>query len=387
MALFYKNFGSFTNLFNTVTQQEYELYRQAIPHIFDVFEVFNFNSLRNVIERTICQAKSSAIVVTKDGVASSNCKKLSKRGRSAVDPVLMFKICVLQSLTCLSDNQMQANMNVNMSYRYLLDLDRDYNQFRAPDAKTIWKYREIFTQSGLLQTISEEFMSSLSRNKIIDEDSARVVDSSFVEAPKQHNSAEENKTIKDGNGKSLWPENPNKRRHKDIDATWTKKGGKHFFGYKMHAKISASTKLILSIHVTTASVHDSKVISPLLDQTDKGKLLYADSGYCGKDQESIVKEYGMTPMVCERAYRNHPLNEGQKANNAKKSSLRCRVEHPFAFIENTMGGSIVRSVGQVRATAQQYLTVFAYNMVRCCQLLKQRAKLVCSSRLEFNPTT
>ena len=31
----------------------------------------------------------------------------------------------------------------------------------------------------------------------------------------------------------------NKKRHKDTDARWTKKGGQKFYGYKTHTKIDA----------------------------------------------------------------------------------------------------------------------------------------------------
>jgi len=50
---------------------------------------------------------------------------------------------------------------------------------------------------------------------------------------------------------------PAKRRKKDIDATWTKKHGKSYFGYKLSVNIDKKYKLIRKIVTDTASTHDS----------------------------------------------------------------------------------------------------------------------------------
>ena len=55
-----------------------------------------------------------------------------------------------------------------------------------------------------------------------------MVDASFTVAPRQRNTREENKTIKAGKGNELWKDQPNKKKHKDIDAQWTKKNGEKY---------------------------------------------------------------------------------------------------------------------------------------------------------------
>ena len=59
----------------------------------------------------------------------------------------------------------------------------------------------------------------------------------------------------------------------------------------------------------------------------------------------------MTPVICEKGHRNNPLTEEQKQSNRQKSKTRCRVEHIFGFIEGSMNGSFVRSIGIIRAKA------------------------------------
>jgi hypothetical protein len=62
----------------------------------------------------------------------------------------------------------------------------------------------------------------------------KMVDASFVEAPRQRNNREENKHIKEtGTAPEEWKEEPNKLHQKDIDARWTKKNFVTFYGYKV----------------------------------------------------------------------------------------------------------------------------------------------------------
>ena len=85
----------------------------------------------------------------------------------------------------------------------------------------------------------------------------KMVDASFVETPRQRNTREENKHIKEtGTAPEKWKEKPHKFCQKDIDARWTKKNNAIYFGYKNHVKADVKTKLIEKYKVTDASVHD-----------------------------------------------------------------------------------------------------------------------------------
>ena len=62
------------------------------------------------------------------------------------------------------------------------------------------------------------------------------------------------------------------------------------------------------------------------------------------------------------------MTDEQKADNREKSRVRVRVEHVFGFVENSMNGSIVRTVGIVRAKAKIGMMNLIYNISRCVQL-------------------
>ena len=178
--------------------------------------------------------------------------------------------------------------------------------------------------------------------------------------------------MKQGRGSGLWLDEPNKRAQKDTDARWTKKNNETHFGYKVHAAIEESTKVMVHLHATPANVHDSQVISPLLsDEADAGKRLFADSAYGGRPQIEEIESFGMIPEVCEKGTRGKPLTEEQKESNRIKSKTRCRIEHVFGYIQIVFGGSFVRSVGIKRATAYQWATALACSIFRVATLKRQ----------------
>ena len=101
--------------------------------------------------------------------------------------------------------------------------------------------------------------------------------------------------------------------------------------------------------------------------TPKRQDLFLDAGYESKDD--IVRKKGMNPIICEKGHRNNHLTDEQKQNNRIKSKDRCRIEHIFGFIEGAMVGSLVRSIGMVRAKAANALTNLVYNIFRYVQIV------------------
>ena len=126
---------------------------------------------------------------------------------------------------------------------------------------------------------------------------------------------------------------------------------------------------ILGYDTTPASVHDSKRGAELVDDNDAvGEMFWLDAGYVGTEDGFANKS--VAPVICEKGFRGHPLNDEQKRNNRTKSKVRCRVEHVFGFIERSMGGLIFRGVGIARAKATVAMTNLTYNIARLVQIFK-----------------
>ena len=286
-----------------------------------------------------------------------------KGGRPPYDYVLMFKILILQRYYNLSDEQTEYQINDRMSFMRFLDLTIADD---IPDSNTIWNFTEQIKDLALTESLFKRFEEELVKlNLIVNE--GKIIDASFVEAPRQRNTKEENAHIKEeGTAPESWKESPGKLAQKDIDARWTKKNNQTYYGYKNHTKVDSKSKLICNYVVTDASVHDSQALDHLLEEKDKGEELYADSAYTG--QAETLEKYQVEDQIHEKGARNRPLTDDQKKANKKKSKTRVRVEHVFGFMENSMGSMYFRKIGQKRAETVIGLMNLTYNMFRKIQL-------------------
>jgi IS5 family transposase len=289
------------------------------------------------------------------------------RGRGGARPydyVMMFKILILQRYYSIGDDKTEFAILDRLSFMRFLGLSLSD---RLPDAKTIWLFREKLTQKGLTEKLFQRFNQALqSAGLMVNE--GKIIDASIVEVPVQRNTREENKAIKEGEIPEHWQDDEKKLSQKDTDARWTKKNGRSFYGYKNHVKADQKSKLIETYAVTAASVHDSQEVENLLNQEDRGQTLHADKAYSGEPVARIAAAYQMENHIHQKGRQDKPLTEEQKADNRAKSKVRARVEHIFGFIENSMNGSYIRSIGLARAATAIGLINLTYNMFRYMQL-------------------
>ena len=297
-----------------------------------------------------------------------NTTKTSNAGAKPFDVVLMFKILILQRYYGLGDKQIEYQILDRISFKKFLCIE---TADKVPDEKTVWLFRENITKTGLVVELFAQFKNYLESQGLIFNE-GQLVDASFTIAPRQRNTREENEKIKKGEGDDLWNDEPHKKCHKDIDARWTKKNNETFYGYKNHAKVDSKSKFINAYAVTDASVHDSQALEMLLTKNDTGQTLHADSAYTGEVQEKTIAAYCMNNQVHEKGYRNKPLTEEQKINNTTKSKTRARVEHVFGFMEQSMNGLFIRSVGIIRANGIIGLINLTYNLFRYEQVIRPK---------------
>jgi len=298
-------------------------------------------------------------------ILASKSKNPSKGGRPPFPKLLLFKALVIQSLYNLSDEQLEYQILDRNSFKRFLGLKKSD---KVPDSRTFWLFREQLVKNEITKELFMVFNTMLDNAGIFAKEGT-MVDASFVNVPKQRNTREENKHIKEtGEVPGEWKENPHKLSQKDIDANWTKKNEMNFFGYKNHVKADQRTKLIEDYAVSDAACHDSQAVELLISEQDRGRELYADSAYTGEELEELYKKYDIKAKINEKGYRNKPLTTEQKENNKEKSKVRARVEHVFGFMESSMNGSFIRTIGIARAKVKIGLMNLIYNMCRCVQL-------------------
>jgi len=207
----------------------------------------------------------------------------------------------------------------------------------------------------------------------------------IVPAPRNRNTRDENKTIKSGEEPEDWADKPAKRSQKDHDARWseedqktvrgtvfpTSKHGTSHYGDNNHVNVDRRHKLIRRWHVSDAAQHDSQAVDHLLMVGNTGSGIWADAAYRSAAMEAKLRARDQRSHIHRKGRRGKPLSSQAKGSNRTKSTVRVRVEHVFGAQAGDMGGTLVRTIGLVRAKAKIGLKTLASNMRRLTQLRRR----------------
>jgi len=138
-------------------------------------------------------------------------------GQPNMDEVLMVKLLVLQAWYGLSDPELERQVNDRLSFRHFLGYPE-----RAPDYSTVWQFRERLAETGRDRLVWAELQRQLAA-KGLRVRKGVVQDASFITSDPGHARADK-------------PRGDEAKTRHSKDGTWTKKGGKSYFGYKLHMK-------------------------------------------------------------------------------------------------------------------------------------------------------
>jgi len=311
-----------------------------------------------------------------DGVLARSDR--SRGGRPPYDPVLMFKVLVLQALYSLSDDAAEFQIRDRLSFMRFLNLGLGD---RVPDAKTIWLFREQLVRAAAMDKLFERFDAALHEAGYLAM-GGQIIDATVVAAPRQKLTDEEKATVRGGETPSHWSKA--KRRQKDLDARWTIKRGRSkrsdasemqagvqiavpVFGYKNHAGIDRCHGLIRRWTVTNAAAHDSRPFEGLLDPNNTASKVWADTAYRSARNEAAMAKRSRVSMVHFRKPKGRPLPARHAKANAARSAVRSAIEHVFAGQKHRMK-LFVRTVGLARAKVKIGMANLAYNFTRLAWL-------------------
>ncbi|WP_334180952.1 IS5 family transposase [Pseudomonas nitroreducens] len=278
----------------------------------------------------------------------------AKGGRPPYSTELMTRLLVLQHLFNLSDEQMEFQLLDRMSFQRFAGLK---NTARVPDRNTIWTFRERLVKAKVEHLIFDEVQRQLQLHGFSARE-GQIIDASIVRAPTQHNKAEEQALVKAGAVPVEW--SPAKRRQKDVQARWTKKHGKSYFGYKLSVSIDRRHKLIRRVKISDASVADTLHLVDVLDRHNSSRDFWADRGYHDRLRERWLKQIGWRPHIQRKGQAGKPIGARAEARNRRIASPRARVEHIFASLAQ-MGGKTIRSIGLARAEFGLTIKSAVYN--------------------------
>ena len=254
-------------------------------------------------------------------------------GRPNIDPVVMMKMLVLQSWYGLSDPELERQVADRISFQRFLGYPET-----LPDYSTVWQLRERLAESGRDKGVWEELQRQLDA-KGLKVKKGVVQDATFI-------------TADPGHARTDKPRGEEARTRRSRDGSWTKKGTKSSFGFKLHAKSDVDHGLIRDLETTSASVHDSRV-----DLSREGEVVYRDRGYFG------VEPRGWDATM-RRGVRGRPLGIWGKLRNRRINRKRAPGERPFAVIKRVFHAGHVLVTTVKRVHVKMVFACFCFNLVQ-----------------------
>src|SRR3989344_1125413 len=219
----------------------------------------------------------------------------SLRGRPNYEKILMLKMMFLQGWYGLSDEELEFQVNDRLSFQQFLD----FPNF-IPDYSTVWRFREELAEGSLTDKIWDELQRQI-KEKNISVEKGVIQDAVFIIAePGKTNSGMDNR------GQAA-------KASRSRDGSWTKKRKRSYFGYKAHTKMRRGSKIVESLAVTTARVHDNAI-----DLTNPEDIVYRDKGYTGTK----------TKAIGDGTMRRGNLTPHEMLRNKRIQSKRNQGEHP-----------------------------------------------------------
>ena len=284
--------------------------------------------------------------------------KFGGAGREPVDPVMLFKLLLLERLYQLSDRDAVWMARDSLSFRQFLGLGAGDN---VPDDTTVVVFRRRIREAGLLDDLFAEVTVQLEQQGIgVREGHIKIVDATLVEAavrPPRKPKA----TGDDGGASERQPGPP-----LDPDADFTVKNGKPHYGFKLHLGQDRETGLITNHVLSPASVHDSQMFAYLVDGTE-GEVL-ADKGYDSRAARELVRSRGARASIMRRAKPGKGLTPWWRGRNRSIARVRGFIEGANACLKRWRGCSRAIYRGMERVMMQMTMGVMAFNLTRAVAL-------------------
>lgn len=272
----------------------------------------------------------------------------SHGGRPACRVGVLLRVMILQHLYGLSDPQAEIQINDRLSFQKFLQLD---THEAVPDETTLCRFRQRLIECGLHEQLLALLNTQLeARGYLVKR--TTLVDATLVESSRQRPATE-------AAASGTAP---------DADASYTRKGGRTFYGYKAHVASDGAHQLIRTAVVTTAKTYDGQLL-PQLTPADT-RTVYADKAYDSKANRAWLRTRGITNGILKKEAHHIQLTPRDQANNRRKGKVRRHIERIFAHLKHWQGYRRVRYLGLAKNQLELTLKAVAYNLKRLTKLLE-----------------
>ena len=243
-----------------------------------------------------------------------------KRGRPPRGVETMLRMYLMQNWFNLSDAAIEDAIYDSYAMRSFMHID--FLEEQVPDATTLLKFRHLLEEHKIGEKIFADVTARLERSGLIMH-GGTIVDATIIAAPSS---------------------TKNKEHKRDEEMHQTKKGNQWYFGMKIHSGVDAGSGYVHTITGTSANVHDVSEAEKLIREDDE--VMYGDSGYLNiEDHMGSMSEHQKSTIEFRINVRPSSIKMSPKYSGIRweenienrKSSTRCKVEHPFLIVKQQFG--------------------------------------------------
>ncbi|MEG1556359.1 MAG: IS5 family transposase [Bacteroidales bacterium] len=294
-------------------------------------------------------------------------KGQSVDGRPSYSGLVLFKICLLQTWYCLSDYEVEEQVNDRISFSRFVGISMDD---KSPDHSVMSRFRTSMTNKKAYNKLLKMINKQLEEKQIIVK-TGLLVDASVTDTPRKPKGKKEYEIVEDrkeeeGVEVSSISLQELPKRGVDGDAKWLKKGGKLHYGYKQHVGTDENG-MIRVVITTAANESDIKHLEDVIeavDDFDHRAWIKADKGYQCATNDQVIKTKKMRNHIMHKALKKKPLTKYEKLFNRLVSKIRYRVERSFGSMRRWFGGGRARYVGIEKMHTQHLMEAIAHNLYR-----------------------
>jgi IS5 family transposase len=275
-------------------------------------------------------------------------------GAPGYPALMLFKALLLQQWHGLSDPELEIALKDRLSFRRFLGVSLSE---RLPDHCSLWRFRQQLAESGLAERAFTIITAQIERAGFVLK-RGTLIDATLIRSavnPPPPPAA----LAPDADGR---PASKLVRHPDDPEAAWTRKQGRHFFGYKAHLAMDLGSRIIRRVTLTPANINDSVPADRLICGDEA--TVWADKAYDSKARRALLKRMGIRDAIARRSNRWHEPSRWFVRRNAVISHYRAPIEPMFSLLKNVYGFARARYRGVLRNATALLLAATAINLKR-----------------------
>ena len=277
----------------------------------------------------------------------------ARGGRKPIPVLIKAKMLFVQYLYNLSDPELEDQLYDRLSFQRFVGLD--FSQ-QIPDFTTLWRFKERLVELKLMDALFTLILESLDQKGLLIK-KGTAVDATIIPSTNRPLSKEKRAALEAHPSSQI-----------DTDAHSTAKRGKKYFGYKGHIGQDVGSGLIRKRSFTSAQPHDSQQKEALWSGDEQA--VFGDSAYSTQAEKRAARRMGIYYGVLDKGTRKLKLSNTQKKANKKKSTIRCKVEHPFGYMKEKLDYQVAGAKNLLRNALRFDMNCIIYNIMRADVLLR-----------------